>query len=74
MELNDCPGARRELETALRYDPDNVKVISNLGVLALKTGEDDEAAGFFRTVRELSPEDPLARDYLGKRAYRHGGV
>jgi tetratricopeptide (TPR) repeat protein len=64
MELNDYPGARRELETALRDDPDNVKIISNLGVLALKNGDDDEAAGFFRTVLELAPDDPLAREYL----------
>jgi tetratricopeptide (TPR) repeat protein len=64
MELNDYPGARRELEAALRYDPDNVKVISNLGVLALKTGDDDEAAGFFRTVLELAPDDPVAREYF----------
>ncbi|MDR2258239.1 MAG: tetratricopeptide repeat protein [Treponema sp.] len=64
MELNDYPGARRELEAALRYDPGNVKVISNLGVLALKTGDDDEAAGFFRTVLELAPHDPVAGEYL----------
>jgi Flp pilus assembly protein TadD len=64
MELDDQPGARRELEAALRHDPDNVKVISNLGVLALKTGDDDEAAGFFRTVLELAPDDPVAGEYL----------
>jgi tetratricopeptide (TPR) repeat protein len=64
MELTDYPGARRELEAALRADPENVKVISNLGVLALKTGDDDEAAGFFRTVLELAPDDPVAREYL----------
>jgi tetratricopeptide (TPR) repeat protein len=72
MELGDYRAARKELEAALRDDAENVTIISNLGVLALKTGEDDEAAGFFRTVRELSPEDPLAREYLGKRAYRQG--
>jgi tetratricopeptide (TPR) repeat protein len=64
MELKDYSGARRELEAALRADPENVKVISNLGVLALKTGDDYEAAGFFRTVLELAPDDPLAREYF----------
>jgi tetratricopeptide (TPR) repeat protein len=64
MELDDYPGARRELEAALREDPDNVKVISNLGVLALKTGDDDQAAGFFRTVLELAPDDPVAGEYV----------
>jgi Flp pilus assembly protein TadD len=64
MELGDYPGARRQLETALRRDAENIKIISNLGVLALKTGNKGEAAGFFRTVLELEPEDPLARRYL----------
>ncbi|MDR1100686.1 MAG: tetratricopeptide repeat protein [Treponema sp.] len=63
MELGDLPGARKELEAALRADPENIKIISNLGVLALKTGSRDEAAGFFRTVLELAPDDPLAREY-----------
>jgi tetratricopeptide (TPR) repeat protein len=65
MELKDYPAARRHLETALRADPENVKFISNLGVLAMKSGDDDEAAGFFRTVLELEPGDPLARRYFG---------
>jgi tetratricopeptide (TPR) repeat protein len=64
MELGDYPGARRQLENALRRDVENIKIISNLGVLALKTGNKQEAAGFFRTVLELEPEDPLARQYL----------
>lgn len=66
MELGDYRAARQELERALRTDPENVKIISNLGVLALKSGNDDEAAGFFRTVLELAPGDPLARQYLAK--------
>jgi tetratricopeptide (TPR) repeat protein len=66
MELNDLAGARKELETALRADPENIKIISNLGVLAMKTGDDDEAAGFFRTVLELAPDDPLAREYFAR--------
>jgi Flp pilus assembly protein TadD len=65
MELEDYPAARRHLETALRADPENVKIISNLGILAMKSGDDDEAAGFFRTVLELAPGDPLARRYFG---------
>jgi tetratricopeptide (TPR) repeat protein len=64
MEMGDYKAARKELEAGLREDPENVKIISNLGVLALKTGNDDEAAGFFRTVLELEPEDPLAGTYL----------
>jgi tetratricopeptide (TPR) repeat protein len=66
MELGDYRAARKELEAALWEEPENVKIISNLGVLAMKQGEDDEAAGFFRTVLDLEPEDPVAREYLAE--------
>jgi Flp pilus assembly protein TadD len=61
METGDYKGARKELEKALSEDPDNVKIISNLGVLALKQGDDDEAAAFFRTALDLEPNDPVAK-------------
>jgi len=64
MESGDLKGARKELEHALREEPENIKIISNLGVLAMKAGNKDEAAAFFRTVLELDPNDPLAIQYL----------
>jgi Flp pilus assembly protein TadD len=64
METGDLDRARQELEKALYQDPDNVKIISNLGILALKRGEDEKAAAFFRTVLELEPEDPIAKTFL----------
>ena len=64
MELGDLNGARRQLEAALRGDPENVKIISNLAVIALRTGNLDEAAAFFRTVLELAPGDPVAMHYF----------
>jgi tetratricopeptide (TPR) repeat protein len=64
MEQENYTGARKELEKALRREPENVKIISNLGVLAIKTGDDDEAAGFFRTALEIEPDDVIARQYL----------
>jgi tetratricopeptide (TPR) repeat protein len=64
MEMQDYTGARKQLEIALRREPENVKLISNLGVLALRQGDDDEAAGFFRTVLEIEPDDPMARKYF----------
>jgi tetratricopeptide (TPR) repeat protein len=60
METGDYAGARRDLETALRDDPDNVKIISNLGMLALKQGRNAEAEAFFRAALELDPNDPVA--------------
>jgi tetratricopeptide (TPR) repeat protein len=65
MEQGKFQDARKHLEAALREEPENVKIISNLGVLALRRGEDDEAAAFFRTVLDLEPEDPLALEYFG---------
>jgi tetratricopeptide (TPR) repeat protein len=67
MELGDYVSARKELELALREEPENVKIISNLGVLALKRGDSDEAMGFFRTVLEIEPDDPIAKNYLMSR-------
>jgi tetratricopeptide (TPR) repeat protein len=60
MEQKNYAAARKELEAALREEPENVKVISNLGVLAMRKGDNDKAAAFFRTVLELEPEDPIA--------------
>lgn len=64
METGELAAARKELELALREESENVKVISNLGVLALRMGRKDEAAGFFRAVLELAGDDPIARGYL----------
>ena len=64
MELGNLKEARKELEHALQEDPVNIKIISNLGVLAMKTGNKNEASAFFRTVLELDPSDPLAKHFL----------
>lgn len=66
MESGDLEGARKELEKALRAEGENVKVISNLGVLALRRGDRGEAAAFFRTVLEIEPADPLAARFLAE--------
>lgn len=63
MESGDFSAARHELETALREDCENIKIISNMGVLAMKNGDTDEAAAFFRTVLELDPDDPVAKEF-----------
>jgi len=68
MESGDLKGARRELESALYDDPENVKIISNMGILALKSGNNDEAAAFFRTVLEFDPQDPIANNFFDKNA------
>jgi tetratricopeptide (TPR) repeat protein len=64
MEAGDLRRARREAEHALTFEPDNIKVISNLGVIALREGKHAEAAGFFKTVLDLDPNDPVAKRYF----------
>ncbi|MDR1466546.1 MAG: tetratricopeptide repeat protein [Treponema sp.] len=64
MEIGDLKQARRELEKALSEDPENVKIISNLGVLALKFGNNREASSFFRVALEIDPHDEVAIKYL----------
>jgi tetratricopeptide (TPR) repeat protein len=64
MEIGELKAAQSELEHALREDPDNIKIISNLGVLAQRCGNMDEAAAFFRTVLELDENDPIAKHFL----------
>ena len=64
MESGDIKGAQRELEAALKEDPENIKIISNLGVLAARKGEKDKAAAFFRAALEIDGNDPVARQYL----------
>ncbi|MDR0403765.1 MAG: tetratricopeptide repeat protein, partial [Treponema sp.] len=67
METGDYAAARLELEKALRDDPDNVKIISNLGTLALKQGRNAEAESFFRAALELAPGDPVAKVWTAGR-------
>ncbi|MFW6328784.1 MAG: tetratricopeptide repeat protein, partial [Alkalispirochaetaceae bacterium] len=52
------------LTQALALEPENTKIVSNLGILALKQGRENEAKAFFETVLELEPEDKIAKRYL----------
>ncbi len=64
MELGDYRESRKRLSEALKQEPENVKIISNLGILALKENQKEEAIGFFKTVLEIEPDDPIAQKYL----------
>ena len=64
LELQEYPQCRKTLEKALIIEPGNVKIISNLGILSLKEEKLEEAERHFRLVLELSPEDPIATNYL----------
>jgi tetratricopeptide (TPR) repeat protein len=64
LEMGDANGAKRELEAALAQDGENIKIISNLAVLALRRGDVETARAFFRAILEIDPTDPLALHYL----------
>ena len=64
METGDIDSAKQELETALKNDPENVKLLSNAGVLALRTNGKESAGVFFRKVLEIDSEDPLAKSFF----------
>lgn len=66
MELQAFGEAEKYLISALSLDSENIKIISNLGTLALKQGKQEEAEAFFRTVLEINPEDKIALSILGK--------
>jgi tetratricopeptide (TPR) repeat protein len=66
METGDLAGARKSLEEALRIEPENVKIIVNLGALAFRQGREEEAKGFFQTALDVDPEDELAMEWLKK--------
>ncbi len=65
MELNFFEEAEKNLYAALEYEPENIKIISNLGTLALRQNKNEEAQAFFRTVLAINPNDSLAKDILG---------
>lgn len=64
MELGNLEESRKFLLAALEQEPENTKIISNLGMVALRAGNREEAVGFFRTVVEIDPNDLLAREML----------
>jgi len=66
MEQNDTDKARMVLEKALALEPENTKIISNLGYLALKEGNTSEACAYFQTVLEYDPNDKIALAELAR--------
>ena len=66
LELGDLAECERCLRLALELAPEDTRVISNMGVLQLRRGDTEGALGYFRTVREIDPNDPVAARYLAE--------
>ena len=58
--------AKQALQKAMAIDPDNTKIISNLGYIALAQGNNEEARKCFSIVLELDPKDAIAAAELDK--------
>lgn len=58
--------AQKCLLKALGMEPENTKVISNLGYLALAQGDVQGARNYFQTVLEFNPKDTIAAAELLK--------
>jgi tetratricopeptide (TPR) repeat protein len=64
MELGELEQSEKQLKRALKLEPHNTKIISNLGVVALKKGDQALAEGYFNSVLEFSPKDAVAQSFL----------
>ena len=58
--------AEKCLKSAFALEPENTKVISNLGYLALAKGNKQEARNYFTAVLEFDPKDVIASNELLK--------
>ncbi len=64
METGALDSSRNHLLTALKMEPENIKILSNLGIVSFKSEDNLNAEKYFRKVLELAPEDRIAADYL----------
>ena len=64
LEMNNLKESEALLLEALNMEHENTKIISNLGIVAMKKGNLEEAEGFFRTVLEYDGSDPAAKQYI----------
>lgn len=64
MELEEFSECKKFLSEALKQEPENTKIISNLGFLELKQGNTEEAQKYFTIVLEIDPNDVIAKKTL----------
>jgi tetratricopeptide (TPR) repeat protein len=64
IELEEFSECKKFLSEALKIEPENTKIISNLGFLELKQGNVAEAQKYFTIVLELDPKDIIAKKTL----------
>lgn len=62
--LRDFDAASSALEEALRLDPENIKIISNMAIVELEKGNRDEAVRWLETALTMDPSDMICRTLL----------
>lgn len=66
MQDKEFLEAEKCLKLAFSLEPENTKIISNLGYLSLAQGKIQEARNYFTTVLEYDPNDKIAATELLK--------
>lgn len=66
LETKKIDESKAALNKALALDPESTKIMSNLGFLALKTGDTQSAQRYFTAVLEFDPNDRIATAELAK--------
>ncbi|MCQ2575738.1 MAG: tetratricopeptide repeat protein [Treponema sp.] len=66
VEEKDFDEAEKCLKTAFALEPENTKIISNLGFLSMAKGKKQEARNYFQAVLEYDPNDVIAAGELLK--------
>ena len=64
IETGKQKEAEKYLLQALKIEPENVKIISNLGILHYKSGDIKKAQSFFLASLEYDENDEVAKKYL----------
>jgi tetratricopeptide (TPR) repeat protein len=64
-EDGDIITARREIETAIRLEPKNVKALREMGLILFSTGDYELARRFFVRAVQSNPADNSSQGYLG---------
>ena len=64
MELQNYEQAEKHLLQALKSEPENTKIMSNLGFLMLKKDKTEQARSYFSAVLEFDPNDRIAKKAL----------
>jgi arylsulfatase A-like enzyme/Flp pilus assembly protein TadD len=70
----DIPGAVRTFERILAADAANARAYQNLGIVALRAGQNERARGYLEKALSLSPKLPLALNALGVVEARRGNM